>query len=483
MADARLSQLPVEVLRGDQPAPDLRLSQAPIEVLRGNQPAPDLRLSQLPVEVLVTVSDTPARLSQLPVEVLRGDQPPPDLRLSQLPVEVLQVDTRASVPLSVTQVALETGSQVDGAAAVSQVATEVAHQQLASAIEVTQAPVEIAWQAPGELQVSQLVLEVIRRRVTPGTLIVTKRQYGNEAAPVFGFASDDLTPNNWTLAIDASRVFTDLLPGLTYSVVETLPAEWHQYSAVVSNGSPLNAITVAEGETVRATVTNVLCECCVSTKLDIANRALLRIGVSKTMVALNDPTREATTVGQIFEPARRTVLRRFPWAFATRYATLTLVDGSPSDPANGDWIYAYRHPTDSVFNRRILNAAMVQGFGRQFDPNPIPFRVGNDADGLLIYTNQEDAVLEYTLDVACSADWGDAIFEDALAWYVASQLAPSLSRDSKMADKCMAMFEGTLPIATTVSAREKQDEPDGEAEWIRANDVDDPTSNDGNGWY
>lgn len=47
-----LSQLPVEVLRGDQPAPTLRVSQLPVEVLRGNQPLPALRLSQLPVEVL-----------------------------------------------------------------------------------------------------------------------------------------------------------------------------------------------------------------------------------------------------------------------------------------------------------------------------------------------------------------------------------------------------------------------------------------------
>ena len=48
-----LSQLPIEILRGDQPAPDLRLSQLPIEVLRGPAaPAPTVYISQLPLEVL-----------------------------------------------------------------------------------------------------------------------------------------------------------------------------------------------------------------------------------------------------------------------------------------------------------------------------------------------------------------------------------------------------------------------------------------------
>ena len=103
---ARLSQLPVEVLRVSPP-PVLRLSQLPIEILRSPS------TSELP---------TAARLSQLPVEILR--QLPPPARLSQLPIEVLhQVP---AVPVQVTQLLVETFVRVPPApVASSQVAAEL----------------------------------------------------------------------------------------------------------------------------------------------------------------------------------------------------------------------------------------------------------------------------------------------------------------------------------------------------------------------
>lgn len=53
MADARLSQLPLEVLRGPVSTTPLRLSQLPLEVLRGPLPPTPVYLSQLPLEVLL----------------------------------------------------------------------------------------------------------------------------------------------------------------------------------------------------------------------------------------------------------------------------------------------------------------------------------------------------------------------------------------------------------------------------------------------
>lgn len=109
----------------------------------------DARLSQLPVEVLV-LSDTPIdlRLSQLPLEVLRSSTAETTAaRLSQLPVEVLILET--------------TGAADE--ARVTQAAAELLYRN-DSDIRVTQALAEVLTQVTGEARVTQLLLEVIIRR-------------------------------------------------------------------------------------------------------------------------------------------------------------------------------------------------------------------------------------------------------------------------------------------------------------------------------
>ena len=89
-----LSQLPIEIVRGDQPAPTLRLSQLPIEILRGpevEEPlAPAVQLSQLPIEVLCQqpLALAPIAVTQLFAELLTP-VPPAPLGVSQLAAEIL----------------------------------------------------------------------------------------------------------------------------------------------------------------------------------------------------------------------------------------------------------------------------------------------------------------------------------------------------------------------------------------------------------
>ena len=209
-----------------------------------------------------------------------------------------------------------------------------------------------------------------------------------------------------------------------------------------------------------------------ATKLKVANAALLKIGVSQTIVTFAEQTREAYTVAELFDESLREAQRSYPWAFATKYATLTLKSGSPTAPANNDWIYAYIYPTDGLFIRRLVR----EGIGRLFDPSPPKYRIGRDYgndssspddDTLLVFANEPNLQCEYTAEVKCSLNYADAVFEDALSWLVASKLAPSLSRDAKMAEKCFAMYVRAFAFASALSAQEQQQEPEGEAEWIR----------------
>lgn len=114
-----------------------------------------------------------------------------------------------------------------------------------------------------------------------------------------------------------------------------------------------------------------------ASKTQIANLALLRIGVSQQLTDVDtDTSREALSARLIFDDERDFVLRDFPWPWARKYKTLALVTGSVASPANSDWIYAYRYPADCVFVRRV-----VTSLGRH-ETNPPPFALGRDGAGI-----------------------------------------------------------------------------------------------------
>lgn len=163
---------------------------------------------------------------------------------------------------------------------------------------------------------------------------------------------------------------------------------------------------------------------CALANVAIVNRALIRIG-AKTIANLDtEQSRESDAARVVFEEELRATLRDFPWAFSTKYqSTLAFVAGTVAVPANGDWTYAYRYPSDCVFVRRI-----VSDLRRAFDPNPPQFRIGQDTTGGLIFTDTENPTIEYTARIPCAVGRGDALFRDALAWRLAASLAPSLAQ-------------------------------------------------------
>ncbi len=229
-------------------------------------------------------------------------------------------------------------------------------------------------------------------------------------------------------------------------------------------------------------------------KARLVNRALIRIGCRTIVDYLTDQSREAVAARSVFSDDFEAVLRDFPWPFATKYASLALVLGTPASPANLDWIYAYRIPTDALAARRLVK----QGVGRAWDPAPLRFRLGTDATGGLLFTDEQTAVLEYTVRSTLAAS--DVLFRDALAWRLAASLAPSvapvdpdvpeqlgrgpdpnalttpswrqprpdarLQARQAIADRAMQMYLLTLQKAKATVASEQQQPPDGDASWI-----------------
>ncbi len=81
----------------------------------------------------------------------------------------------------------------------------------------------------------------------------------------FGFtAGGGLSPTGFSLGDGDSRSFGNLLPQSGFSVAETtIPLGWNLTSATCDDGSPVNNIDVAPGETVTCTFTNTATAACI----------------------------------------------------------------------------------------------------------------------------------------------------------------------------------------------------------------------------
>jgi hypothetical protein len=209
---------------------------------------------------------------------------------------------------------------------------------------------------------------------------------------------------------------------------------------------------------------------CVAASGQVCNRALSHIGITQRILNLDtETTVEAEQCRLVYSDEVDAVLRAYPWDWATAYATLVLASGTATTPVNGDWQYAYRAPTDLVFGRRIVAKG---GDARRKDAPKIPWKLGRDVffNTWLIFTNEPDAVLEYTCRPLCAATAGDALFRDALSWRIAAALAPALARNKVTAADCLTAFLLKIGEARVANANEQQQRDNGvrEAEWIRA---------------
>jgi hypothetical protein len=97
--------------------------------------------------------------------------------------------------------------------------------------------------------------------IAPGTgsIRVVKQVLPAGAAGALEFpfaATGGLLPSSFTLTELAEQLYAGIATGL-YGIAETAPSGWAVASATTSNGSPINAITVSDGEEVVVTFVNV----------------------------------------------------------------------------------------------------------------------------------------------------------------------------------------------------------------------------------
>lgn len=200
-----------------------------------------------------------------------------------------------------------------------------------------------------------------------------------------------------------------------------------------------------------------------ASKTEICNLSLSHIGVGKEIADLDtEDSQEANACRRFYDIARDTVFRDYPWPFTTKMAMLGLVEENPTV----EWRYSYSYPPDCLRARRILSG--VRNDNRQ---SRVPYRIVKGDSGLLIYTDERDACLEY------SAREEDVLryppdFINALSLRLAAYIAPRLTRGDQtgLGQRALELYLFEMARARASAHIEEQAEELPDSEFIRFRD-------------
>lgn len=186
-------------------------------------------------------------------------------------------------------------------------------------------------------------------------------------------------------------------------------------------------------------------------QVEVCNLALGRIGqgASKPVQSLSEGGEVANACLRVFQPSLDAMLREYAWPFARRCAAL-----SASSEAVEGWAYVYAYPDNCAYLLAVAEA------GQDATRLPVkalrrPFGLVAAAGGesLLVASNVPEARAWYTVNVT-NPHFGDALFQDALAWRVAAELGLGLKADPKLSVNAGNQYRLALSKALAAVANE-----------------------------
>lgn len=187
-------------------------------------------------------------------------------------------------------------------------------------------------------------------------------------------------------------------------------------------------------------------------EIDLYNLALSHVGNSKECQSTDENSAEARACRRFYAQTRDEILREFPWPFAKVTVALALVEDDPTT----EWTYAYRYPVDCLYFRRILGDCRME-----IRETRVPYLVGRDSNGKLLYTDREDAVAEYTTAVEDTSTF-DPLFAQAVAFKLGFYIAPRVTAGDpfKLGARAFGLYRQTMEQAADMALNEQQDDPD-----------------------
>lgn len=210
--------------------------------------------------------------------------------------------------------------------------------------------------------------------------------------------------------------------------------------------------------------------------VDICNTALAHLGNDNEISSIDPPdgSTEAGRCKRFYPIARKELIERFVWPFASKRQTLASV-ANPSQV----WSFAYQLPSDCIRPVRVLTAQAANALLFELSQGHLTFEEMFDdsksaryevEDGVLL-THEPDAVLLYLRDVFDTTRY-TPMFVSALGYLLASYLAGPMIRgadgaraaqnyrqlamsvgDAAMTSAARSSHERHAPVASHLAAR------------------------------
>lgn len=211
-----------------------------------------------------------------------------------------------------------------------------------------------------------------------------------------------------------------------------------------------------------------------ASEVDISNLALANLGDNATIASLDPPegSAQAEHCARFYPIARDTLLESHTWNFATKRRQLAALTSDWTS-----WDYCYAVPSDMLVALAVLPPEPTDDYsegapnqeGTSGDYVTQPFALESLSDGtVVIYTDQEDAVLRYTARITDPTKFSP-LFITALAWSLASMLAgPIIKGDTGAAEakRCLQMMNLYLGQAKISDANQRKIRPQPIVPWI-----------------
>lgn len=198
-----------------------------------------------------------------------------------------------------------------------------------------------------------------------------------------------------------------------------------------------------------------------ATEISICNLALAHLGDEATVASIDPPegSAQAEHCATFYPIARDALQEIHAWGFCTTRKALSLLSEVPLT----GWEYAYARPSIAV---KILGI-YAEGVTNDDDPQPYESEVLSDGTEV-IYTNTEDAICRYTVQVTDPSKF-TPLFVETMGWLLASHLAGPLLKGKTgmaMAQSCLAAAGTYLAQAKGSDSRQRRTRPTHTVPWI-----------------
>lgn len=219
-----------------------------------------------------------------------------------------------------------------------------------------------------------------------------------------------------------------------------------------------------------------------SSQIDVYNLALTHLDISQTVQSINDAGNAAGTCNRYYDFARKRVLEKGFWDFATKSAALSLIlDQSTltqqSQMTFPGWRYIYARPVDCVRGLAVTTqyGMRLNPYTRswwydmsqapQWGPYRPPWREcvdtlssGGPGNAIDILTDQDSAWFVYVQDVPNVNIWS-AAFTNCVAWNLAYYIAGPLSANQVAKKMAIEMADRSITEAMMINLNEQQPDP------------------------